>query len=115
MIVSTPILLFDFNSDTDLSQWYMTNDNVMGGVSNASILLDDNGNGVFSGAVSTDNNGGFAMTRLPLNIKLTKDSEKIIIRAKGDNKKYQFRIKSSYNQRYWYVQSFQTTDKMQKN
>jgi hypothetical protein len=47
MIVSTPILLFDFNSDTDLSQWYMTNDNVMGGVSNASILLDDNGNGVF--------------------------------------------------------------------
>lgn len=113
MIVSTPILLFDFNSDTDLSQWYMTNDNVMGGVSNASILLDDNGNGVFSGAVSTDNNGGFAMTRLPLNIKLTKDSEKIIIRAKGDNKKYQFRIKSSYNQRYWYVQSFQTTDKME--
>jgi hypothetical protein len=67
----------------------------------------------FSGAVSTDNNGGFAMTRLPLNIKLTKDSEKIIIRAKGDNKKYQFRIKSSYNQRYWYVQSFQTTDKME--
>jgi hypothetical protein len=112
MTTNASIVIFDFNSDCDISQWYETNDNVMGGISTSRMKLDKNGNGVFSGNVSTANNGGFAMTRLPLKINLSNDSKKIILRALGDNKKYQFRIKSSYSQRYWYVQSFQTSNEM---
>lgn len=112
MILQSGIVIFDFNSQCDLSQWYITNDDVMGGISTSNMSLDKDGNGVFSGSVSIENNGGFAMTRMPVNVKLSKVSKSIILRAKGDNKKYQFRIKAINDQRYWYVQSFQSSNKM---
>ena len=97
--------------DTDINQWYQTNDDVMGGISNSKMSLNNYGNGVFSGKVSTDNNGGFAMTRLPVNISIDNHKSKIVLKLKGDGKKYQYRIKSKNNQRFWYVQSFQTSKK----
>lgn len=111
MIFNSEIVVFDFDTQSNVNQWYQTNDDVMGGISNSKMSLDNSGNGVFFGKVSTDNNGGFAMTRLPVNISLDDHKSKIVLKLKGDGKKYQFRIKSKSNQRFWYVQSFQTSTK----
>ena len=37
-----------------------------------------------------------------------------MIKLKGDGKKYQFRIKSEKEQRFWYIQSFQTSTETEK-
>lgn len=111
MLFNNEIVIVDFNKSIKVNDWYQTNDSVMGGISTSKMTNNDNGFGVFEGSVSTDNNGGFAMTRLPVDVDLKKSSKNIILRVKGDGKKYQFRIKSKKFQRYWYVQSFQTSTK----
>lgn len=102
-------IIFDKNTNTQ--NWYITTDSVMGGVSNSTIKTTTEGNLVFSGEVSLDNNGGFAMTRLPLDINFKDEKTKLIIKLKGDGKKYQFRIKSKVDQNYWYIQTFKTNNK----
>lgn len=109
MIFQKSITIFDFNTDTDINDWSVTNDNVMGGISSSFTTLNREGNGIFAGKVSTENNGGFAMTRHVTSIHLKEGFEKLILRVKGDGKQYQFRIKSDKNQFYWYVQPFKTS------
>ena len=103
-----------FDKQKSSTKWFTTNDDVMGGVSTSSMRRLSNGSALFSGTVSTANNGGFAMVRLPLNAKLGEGNSKIILTVKGDGKKYQFRIKSKRYQRYWYVQTFQTSNTLQE-
>lgn len=114
MAFNSEILICDFNTLSDANRWYQTNDDVMGGISNSNMLYDNNGLGVFSGEVSTANNGGFAMTRLPVDISLPMSAKKIVLTAKGDDKMYQFRIKASSNQRYWYVHKFLAPNEMKE-
>ncbi len=106
-------MVFNFNKNADINKWLITNDNVMGGLSTSKMTLNNEGNGVFSGTVSLDNNGGFAMTRLPLDLIIDDRKTKVVVKLKGDGKAYQFRIKSSNSQRYWYIQTFQTTTSWQ--
>lgn len=103
------ITIFDFNTDTNINTWYIVNDVVMGGRSNSRITLSTEGHGVFEGYVSLDNNGGFASVRHRLDPIYTSDKTRIVLRVKGDGKKYQFRIKDRANQYYSYVQEFQTS------
>ena len=112
MLLSNNIVVFD--KETKNSKWYITNDDVMGGVSNSSIVIDNEGSAIFSGQVSLENNGGFSMVRLPVDISLNSNSSKIVLKIKGDSKKYQLRIKSKKRQRFWYVSTFQTSNKIQK-
>ena len=105
--MNSDIVIFDKEDNT--SKWYTTNDDVMGGVSTSTMKRLPTGAALFSGTVSTDNNGGFAMVRLPLNIKLDEGKSKLILTVKGDGKTYQMRIKSKRYQRYWYVQTFSTS------
>ena len=114
MFFNSELIIFDFNLDSNINQWYQTNDDVMGGISNSKMLLNSDGQGVFTGNVSTANNGGFAMTRLPVNLKLMADQKKIVLFVKGDGKSYQLRIKSNINQQYWYIYPIQTTKNMEK-
>lgn len=109
MIVNNETIIFDFDENSNINSWQITNDDVMGGVSNSIIKLDEDGNGVFTGNVSTENNGGFSMVRLPLNTVLLNGSQKIILEIKGDGKEYQFRLKSNRSDQYWYIHSFQTS------
>ena len=89
-------LLFDFtNPSEDIkSVWGAVDDVVMGGVSESGIrLLGDRA--VFSGNVSTENNGGFASVRTrnlepPLDLS---EYEGIKLRVKGDGKRYKFIIR----------------------
>lgn len=102
-------LIFDFDRNTNVNDWRIIDDVVMGGRSNGKFTIDNDGNGVFSGIVSLDNYGGFSSVRYQFNkIKTTKDS-RVTIRLKGDGKEYQFRIKDNRNAYYSYITSFKTT------
>ena len=86
--------------NTDIDQWFVVNDNVMGGVSNSSMIFTENETLVFKGRVSLDNNGGFASVRLNTrNLKVKKD-QKLKLVLIGDSKEYQIRIKPSSNNYY---------------
>jgi hypothetical protein len=85
--------VFDFTSpNTELKNaWGAVDDVVMGGVSQSDIRLRNN-NAVFSGIVSTDNNGGFASVRTrnfdpPLDLSAY---EGIQLKVQGDGKRYKF-------------------------
>ena len=55
-----PQTIFEFKSNSNLDDWQVIDDTVMGGVSNGLLRLDADGNGVFMGDVSIENNGGFS-------------------------------------------------------
>ncbi|ACK70106.1 NADH:ubiquinone oxidoreductase complex I intermediate-associated protein 30 [Gloeothece citriformis PCC 7424] len=85
--------IFDFTNPTlELKEsWGAVDDVVMGGVSQSNIKLIRN-RAVFSGNVSTDNNGGFASVRTrnfepPLDLS---DYDGIELRVQGDGKRYKF-------------------------
>lgn len=85
--------LFDFSDPKSKSNsnWNAVNDVVMGGVSQSGFRLADK-QAIFSGRVSTDNNGGFASVRTenfepPLDLS---DCEGIELKVKGDGKRYKF-------------------------
>lgn len=102
-------LIFDFNHNSNITGWKVIDDVVMGGRSNGKFKMDSDGNGVFFGEVSLDNNGGFSSVRYQFEkVNTTKDS-KVLIRLKGDGKEYQFRVKSNRNTYYSYITIFKTT------
>ncbi len=114
--MNNEITVFDFSKSKDANKgrWFQTNDDVMGGISTSKMEVSTNGYGVFSGAVSTANNGGFAMTRLITKIEIPETYTKIVVYIEGDGKKYQCRLKSKKYQRFWYVKSFQTSGEKEK-
>ena len=56
-------IIFDFNKNSSISNWVVVDDVVMGGRSTGNFKLNKDGNGVFYGNVSLDNNGGFSSLR----------------------------------------------------
>ena len=55
--------IFDFNKKADITNWTIVDDVVMGGRSSGNFYLNKEGNGVFEGRVSLENNGGFSSLR----------------------------------------------------
>lgn len=102
-------LIYNFNNSKIGTNWVIINDGVMGGLSKGQITLNDNGNGVFSGIVSTDNNGGFSLLRHQFKKRNVSEYNSIAFRIKGDKKYYQFRIKSNKQEYYSYVSNFKST------
>jgi hypothetical protein len=101
--------LFDFNSESEISNWRIVDDVVMGGRSNGNFKINDVGNGLFYGKVSLENNGGFSMVQYRFDKKEVSNYSKVCIKLKGDGKTYQFRIKKSNGDRHAYVTSFEST------
>ena len=107
-------LLYDFSTESNPTDWQIVNDGVMGGRSQGNFTIGEQGNGVFYGDVSTENNGGFSSVRYAFEpIKVTAET-KIIITLKGDGKDYQFRIKDSLNSLHSYITTFSTDGTWQK-
>ncbi|MBP8793797.1 MAG: CIA30 family protein [Lutibacter sp.] len=113
MVINKSLSIFKFSKVSDVSDWKVVNDTVMGGQSNGEFYLDESGYGVFAGIVSLENNGGFSYLRFRLNKMNILDSQKIKIHLKGDGKKYQFRVKSSQYTQESYISNFETTGKWQ--
>ena len=103
-------IIYDFNNQSDISNWIIVNDDVMGGISSCKLDLDKEGNGIFEGKISTANNGGFSSIRLNLDKVFVKKDACLVIRLKGDNKKYQLRIKANIRDYHSYIYSFNTSN-----
>ncbi|PQJ80959.1 CIA30 family protein [Polaribacter porphyrae] len=102
-------IIFDFNKNTNISIWQVVDDGVMGGLSQGNLKINDVGNGIFYGFVSTKNNGGFSSIRYRFSKKNVAKYSKIILKIKGDGKNYQLRIKNNSKDYYSYVKPFITT------
>lgn len=101
--------IFDFTKSCDMSHWMIVDDGVMGGLSQGIIKLNDEGHAVFSGFVTTDNNGGFSSVRYNFERKKVSDFTHVILKIKGDGKNYQFRIKQNSYDRESYINTFETS------
>lgn len=106
-------IIFDFNSNSSTRKWKIVDDVVMGGKSNGNFNLTTEGHGHFWGYVSLDNNGGFSSVRHQFNSIELNSKTKVILKIKGDSKKYQFRIKNNINNFYSYIFDFQTNGQWQ--
>lgn len=103
------MLLFDFNSQTDIQKWNIVNDGVMGGISKSTLEFNKAGHAFFSGTVLLENNGGFCSIRHRFGKEDISSYQKIVLRVKGDGKTYQFRVKTHASDFYSYTYSFETS------
>lgn len=101
--------LFDFNKDSNIKDWRIVDDVVMGGRSSGSFELNSEGHAVFSGRISLENNGGFSSVRHPLSIDGVRRYTKFVIKVKGHGKSYQFRAKKNEIDRASYIYEFETS------
>ena len=101
--------IFQFSSKSDINNWVVIDDAVMGGVSSGNFTLNQESYGNFHGEVSLENNGGFSSVQCKLNTIEVKNFKKIVLKIKGDGKDYQFRIKDKQNNYYSYIYKFSTT------
>ena len=105
------VLSFPFTPD-NVKDWKYFSDQVMGGVSEGQVSLEQDGDKVFirlSGNVRTDNNGGFIQLRTstslsnkPLMFKLLHNSNKegkklkgIRLKVKGNGEKYHIFVQTT--------------------
>lgn len=87
-------ILFDFNNTIDIQAWNIVNDGVMGGRSKSEIVAGAGTTAIFKGTVSLENNGGFASTRTTPRAYDLVGYQGMLLRVKGDGKRYQFRLRA---------------------
>jgi monofunctional biosynthetic peptidoglycan transglycosylase len=102
--------MINFEDPSEISEWRVVNDTVMGGRSRAGMEIID-GSAFFYGIVSLRNNGGFASVRRSLELpKLSKDAL-VRIRVVGDGNTYQLRFRmDGYYDGVSYSASFTTQE-----
>jgi monofunctional biosynthetic peptidoglycan transglycosylase len=83
--------LIDFSRGD--ATWPHINDGVMGGVSSGEMSAGD-GYATFQGRVSFENNGGFSSVRSPAVVYDLSMYEGLILRVRGDGKRYGFRLRT---------------------
>jgi NADH dehydrogenase [ubiquinone] 1 alpha subcomplex assembly factor 1 len=108
-LITNIMVIFESSKNSSIENWYIVNDNVMGGVSQSNIVINENGNAVFKGSVSLENNGGFCSVRYDCDKINVSDFRKVTFRIKGDGKKYQFRIRADRDDYYSYISYFETS------
>ena len=102
--------LINPSKNIGIKNWTIVNDDVMGGISNSSILINDKKNLIFKGYLSLENNGGFASSRLDIRKKNLDGIKFFKIKLKGDGNNYKLRLRQK-NMRASYSCDF----KSQKN
>jgi len=107
-------IIFNFSKNSDVQNWIIVDDVVMGGRSSSTFKCDTDGFGVFEGGISIENNGGFSSVRYSFKRVLIGTCTRIKINFKGDGKKYQLRIKSNSGDYYSYTTSFLTSGNWQE-
>lgn len=109
LITIQQMTLFDFNFESNIRNWKIVDDVVMGGRSDGNFKINDTGYGEFSGDVSLKNNGGFSSVRYNFNTVSSSNFKSFQLRIKGDGNPFQFRVKSSNRQRFSYIYTFNTS------
>jgi hypothetical protein len=107
-------VIFDFNDEASQRNWQVQDDVVMGGRSDGNFYINDQGHGVFEGEVSLENNGGFSSIQNRHQKISVSENSRILLRVKGDGKRYQFRIKHSRRDYQSYISYFETNGEWQE-
>lgn len=100
--------LFDFADAASATGWATQNDTVMGGVSQSTSTWE-NGQLVFQGTLSLENNGGFTSLVSPIDNELGQRStgaSAIVVDALGDGKTYVLQLRGADQARF--IQRFAT-------
>lgn len=105
--------LYDFTNNSS-ADWRIVDDNVMGGVSQGNFVINEKGNGVFSGHVSLANNGGFSSLMHPMDNFQIENAKMLVLKVKGDKKSYQFRLKANNSDAHSFIQPFETNGEWQE-
>ena len=105
---AAPTALFDFADAASATGWATQNDTVMGGVSQSTSTWA-NGQLVFQGTLSLENNGGFTSLVSPIDEQLGQravGASAIVIDALGDGKTYVLQLRGNDETRF--IQRFAT-------
>ena len=102
----TSVILEDFEINNHLN-WSIVDDGVMGGRSQGRFSIGENSVANFSGYLSLENNGGFSSVRAYIPTNMIGLSS-ILLRVKGDGRRYNFRIRTNENSWVSYTHSFET-------
>ena len=92
---STTIRLFDFDDPSTVSQWFSLNDDVMGGISTSRLVSTEEGTARFEGALSLENNGGFATVRSRARDLSLDSMDALRFRVRGDGRVYRISVLAS--------------------
>lgn len=92
--MSETIDLIRFDQEAP-SAWRTVNDGVMGGISSSSMQGTDAGHGLFTGALSLANNGGFASVRTNLVETDLSGWQGLEVNILGDGRTYQIRLRNN--------------------
>ncbi|PZX58478.1 complex I intermediate-associated protein 30 (CIA30) [Algoriphagus ratkowskyi] len=107
-LLSSSIMLYQFDKNITTSDWKIVDDVVMGGMSEGSFKINEAGNGVFEGSVSLENNGGFSSLRHRETFHI-QSRKNVRIHLIGDGSTYQFRLKANSSDRHSYIAEFSTS------
>ncbi|MDG4951434.1 CIA30 family protein [Weeksellaceae bacterium KMM 9724] len=110
----SPLEIFNFRKTKELDSWEVTDDVVMGGKSNSHFSINSERKGIFQGKVSTENNGGFSSVRYRFNPIRVEGLLKVKLKVKGDNQRFQFRLKEKQTDDHSYIQYFETNGEWQE-
>jgi len=80
--------VFEFDESSAEDKWFSVNDGVMGGISKGGFKITADDTLLFSGALSLENNGGFASIR-SRNVAIDLEgATAILVNARGDGRTY---------------------------
>jgi len=110
---STSQISITFSKPSEISNWVIVNDTVMGGRSAAKVDIKNEAMR-FYGNLSLENNGGFASTRRIDDPKQWASERAIKLTVTGDGRRYQLRIRTNRQlDGVAYVSEFQTNAEVQ--
>lgn len=107
-LIEGEVIMENFDSN-NLLNWNIVNDSVMGGRSQATLKLINNTYANFKGYLSLQNNGGFSSIRAYYPPDLT-NVKSIVLKVRGDGRKYNFRIRGNAESWASYTHSFDTVE-----
>lgn len=110
--IGKPTPLFGFDTPSEVDEWGILTDVVMGGKSWANLALAEPGIARFSGEISlADQSAGFAQTRSPEVEDPSADVAGWQVRVRGDGKSYMISVNTSDSHRgVYYRAEFSTQE-----
>ena len=93
-LVISGLIIFDFSGQADREGRRIVNDGVMGGLSRSEMTFTTDSTAVFIGVVSLANDGGFASVRSGRSDFDLGGYAGIEVRAYGDGRSYQLRLRT---------------------
>ena len=103
--------LFDFSKESH-SEWFLVNDDVMGGVSQAQIQRINQSVMSFSGRLSLKNNGGFSSVRSFIPESALASFDGLTFKIRGDGRLYSVLV-TTQNPRISWQSEFETDEEWQ--